>query len=169
MTPSPTPTPALMTDLVGTILVPVGHGLWLAATASAWSIVAFGFFIVVVMTRIYRSLRWTPIANAGLDPLRRFGGPDRAALFSRACGQCERHGLLFGRCKVTENLHADHIHPHSKGGTPTVANGQVLCSRHNKLKAARIPFNWELRRLERQRALYFPAAARGAVIRRSRR
>jgi hypothetical protein len=23
----------------------------------------------------------------------------------------------------------------------------VLCSRHNKQKAARIPFNWELRRL----------------------
>jgi hypothetical protein len=63
--------------------------------------------------------------------------------------------VKFGRCTETEKLHADHVHPHSKGGSTTVANGQVLCSRHNKQKAARIPFNWELWRLEKQRASYF--------------
>jgi hypothetical protein len=52
--------------------------------------------------------------------------------------------LLFGRCKETAKLHADRVHPHSKGGSTTVANGQLLCTRHNKQKAARIPFNWEL-------------------------
>src|ERR1039458_8013085 len=30
-----------------------------------------------------------PIASAGLDPLRRFGGRDRAAIFSRAGARCE--------------------------------------------------------------------------------
>jgi 5-methylcytosine-specific restriction endonuclease McrA len=49
--------------------------------------------------------------------------------------------LLFGRRKETEKLHTDHVHPRSKGGSKTVANAQVLCSRHNKQKAARIPFN----------------------------
>lgn len=169
MTPAPTPSPASMPDLVGTIFGSVGHGLWLAATASPWAGVVFGLLLVMVMARIYRAIRWAPIANAGLDPLRRFSGVDRAAVMSRAGGRCERHGLLFGRCKEIEKLHADHVHPHSKGGSTTVANGQVLCSQHNKQKAVRIPFNWELRRLEKQRALYFPADASGAVVRRESR
>jgi 5-methylcytosine-specific restriction endonuclease McrA len=119
------------------------------------------------MARGYREIRWAPIAAAGLDPLRRFGGRDRAAILSRAGAQCERQGLLFGRCKETERLQADHVHPHSKGGSTTVANGQVLCSRHNKEKAARIPFNWEIRRLEKQRGSYFPTGQSGAVVRRA--
>jgi 5-methylcytosine-specific restriction endonuclease McrA len=125
--------------------------------------------IVSVMARIYRAIMWAPIAAAVRDPVRRFAGTDRAAVLSRAGGRCERHGLLFGRCQETEKLHADHIHPHSKGGSTTVANGQVLCSRHNKQKAARIPFNWELRRLEKQRASYFPPGVSGAVVRRASR
>jgi hypothetical protein len=169
MTPAPTPPPASMTDLVGTIFGSVAHGLWLAATASPWTGAVFGLLVVMVMARVYRSIRWASIANAGLDPLRRFSHLDRAAVMSRAGGRCERHGLLFGRCKVTERLHADHIHPHSKGGSTTVANGQVLCSQHNKQKAAKIPFNWELRRLEKQRASYFPADTSGAVVRRASR
>ena len=68
-------------------------------------------------------------------------GVDRADILSCAGNRCERHSLLFGRRKETEKLHADHVHPHSKGGSTTVANAQVLCSRHNKQKAARIPFN----------------------------
>jgi hypothetical protein len=78
-----------------------------------------------------------------------------------------RHSLLLGRCKEAEKLHADHVHPHSRGGSTTVANGQVLL-RYNKQKAARIPFNWELRRLEKQRVSYFPAGDNGADVRRAR-
>jgi hypothetical protein len=125
--------------------------------------------IVYVIVHIYRAIRWAPIAAAGLDPLRLFTGVDRAAIVSRAGGRCERHGLLFGRCKETEKLHPDHVHPHSKGGSTTVANGQVLCSRHNAKKAARIPFNWELRRLDKQRASYFPKGVNGTVVRRESR
>jgi HNH endonuclease len=167
MTQTPTHLPTSTSNPIGTIVGSVGHGMWLAATSSPWLGAVFCLLILSVMARIYRAIRWGPIASAGLDPLRRFGGRDRAAIFSRAGARCERHGLLFGRCKETEKLHADHVHPHSKGGSTTVANGQVLCSRHNKQKAARIPFNWELRRLEKQRASYFPAGDSGAVVRRA--
>jgi HNH endonuclease len=168
MTPAPTPSPLSAPNVIGTVLGSVGHGMWLAVTSSPWLGAAFCLLILSVMARIYRAIRWAPIAAAGLDPLRRFSGVDRAALLSRAGARCERHGLLFGRCKETEKLHADHVHPHSKGGSTTVANGQVLCARHNKQKAARIPFNWELRRLEKQRASYFPASDSGAVVRRAK-
>jgi len=140
----------------------------LSATSSPWLGAVFCLLIVSVMARVYRAVRWAPIAAAGLDPLRRFSGVDHAAL-SRAGARCERHGLLFGRCRETAKLHADHVHPHSKGGSTTVANGHLLCSRHNKQNAARIPFNWELRRVEKQRVSYFPAGASGAVVRRASR
>ena len=169
MTPVPTPAPSSTPNPIVTIFGPVWHGMWVAATSSPWSILAFAVFILMVMLRIYRAIRWAPIENAELDHSRRFTGVARAALFSQAGGRCEQHGLLFGRCQETKKLHADHVHPHSKGGSTTVANGQVLCSRHNKQKAARIPFNWELRRLEKHRASYFPVGASGAVVRRASR
>jgi HNH endonuclease len=169
MTPAPRLSPFSTANPIGTIFGSVGHGMWLAATSSLWLDAVFCLLIVSVMARVYRAIRWAPIAAAGLDPVRRFSGVDRAAIFSRAGARCERHSLLFGRCQETEKLHADHVHPHSKGGSTTVANGQVLCSRHNKQKAARIPFNWELRRLEKQRASYFPAGDSGAVVRRASR
>jgi len=169
MTQMPTLSPFSTPNPIGTIFGSVGDGMWLAATSSPWVGAVVCLLIVSVMARVYRAVRWAPIAAAGLDPLRRFIGVDRAAILSRAGNRCERHSLLFGRCKETEKLHADHVHPHSKGGSTTVANAQVLCSRHNKQKAARIPFNWELRRLEKQRASYFPAAAGGAVVRRASR
>ncbi len=44
-------------------------------------------------------------------------------------------------------------------------NGQILCLKHNKQKSARIPYEWKLRLLARNRASYFPAGVRGRVIR----
>jgi hypothetical protein len=174
MTSAPTPSPAPNTvvtgqDLAGQILGPVWHGIWLGATSSPWTGAVLVQFAVMVMGRLYRVIRWAPIALAGRDPVRRFGRGERASLFAHAGTRCERHGLLSARCKETEKLHADHVHPHSKGGSTTVGNGQVLCSRHNKRKAARIPFNWQLRRLKTQRGSYFPAGVSGAVVRRASR
>jgi len=166
MITAPTPSPSAAPNPLGTILGPVAHGIWLGVTSSPWAGAVFCLFVAMVIARMYRAIRWAPIANARLDPKRRFNDVDRAALISRAARQCERHGLLFGRSKETEKLHADHVHPYSKGGSTTVANGQVLCSRHNKQKAARIPFNWELRRLEKLRASYYPVDASGSVVRR---
>jgi len=156
-------------NLLGQVLSSMSHGLWLAATSSPLSMLVVSLLALVVVVRIYRAFRWAPLTAAGRDPVRRYTGPDRAAVLFRAGMRCERDGLLSGRCNQTERLQADHIHPHSKGGTTTVANGQALCSRHNKQKAARIPFNWELRRLEKHRSAYSPTGISVAVVRRSRR
>lgn len=86
---------------------------------------------------------------------------------TRAGGRCEFHGLLGGRCTATQRLQADHVHPHSRGGSTTVGNGQALCARHNRAKAARIPFEWELRRIAKRRTAYYPAGVSGAVVRRT--
>jgi hypothetical protein len=153
----------------GLIFNSISQGLWQAATSSRPAMFMSALLIMMIAAHIYRTLRWAPLTAAGRDPLRRYTGADRAAVLFRAGKRCERDGLLSGRCTETEQLQADHIHPHSKGGTTTVANGQALCSRHNKQKAARIPFNWELRRLERRRAGYSPAGISLTVIRRSRR
>jgi len=120
MTQMPTLSPFSTPNPIGTIFGSVGDGMWLAATSSPWVGAVFCLLIVSVMARVYRAVRWAPIAAAGLDPLRRFIGVDRAAILSRAGNRCERHSLLFGRCKETEKLHADHVHPHSKGGSTTV-------------------------------------------------
>ena len=159
----PTPNP------LGLVLGSMSHGLWLAATSSPLAMLMFSLLALMVVVRTYRAVRWAPLTAAGRDPVRRYTGADRAAVLFRAGMRCERDGLLSGRCTQTEQLQADHIHPHSKGGTTTVGNGQALCSRHNKQKAARIPFNWELRRLERRRVTYSPAGISLTIIRRSRR
>lgn len=109
MTQTPTHLPTSTSNPIGTIFGSVGHGMWLAATSSPWLGAVFCLLILSVMARIYREIRWAPIASAGLDPLRQFGGRDRAAILSRAGVRCERHSLLFGRCTETEKLHADHV------------------------------------------------------------
>jgi 5-methylcytosine-specific restriction endonuclease McrA len=99
------------------------------------------------------------------DPVRRFSRADKAVVLARAGGRCEHHHPLYGRCEQTAGLEADHVHPHSRGGWTAVENGQALCRRHNKAKSARVPWNWQLDRLARRRAAYFPAGAPTAVVR----
>jgi hypothetical protein len=168
VSPSPASSPATQ-DLIREFLSPVWHGIWLGMASSPWTGALFILFIIMMTGRIYRVIRWAPIAMAERDLVRRFEGVDRVALFARAAGRCERHGLLSGRRQETNNLQADHVHPYVRGGSTTVANGQVLCSRHNKQKAARVPFNWQLRRLERPRGLYYPEGVSGVVVRHTRR
>ena len=100
------------------------------------------------------------------DPQRLFVGADRATLLARAGRRCEHHSFLSGRCATTDRLQADHVHPHSRGGATSVANGQVLCGRHNAHKANRIPWAWELDRLARRRQAYFPPDTPTTVVRR---
>jgi hypothetical protein len=47
-----------------------------------------------------------------------------------------------------------------------VANAQALCGRHNRAKAATVPFRWQLRAIERRRTRYYPAGVSGAVMQR---
>lgn len=169
-TPAPAPTTVVTgQDLAGQILGPVWHGIWLGATSSPWTGALFVFFVVMVLVHVYRVIRWAPIAMGGRDRVRRFGGLDRVALLMHAGARCEFHGVLSGRCQETKSLQGDHVHPYSRGGSTTVGNGQVLCARHNKQKADKIPFNWQVRRLARQRILYFPQGVSGVVVRRASR
>ena len=101
----------------------------------------------------------------GRDPRRTFSRAEKVALLERAGHRCEHHSWLLGRCRETEALQADHVHPHSRGGATDVANGQVLCRWHNRKKAAWVPWGWELARLERRRRAYFPPGSVAAVVR----
>lgn len=148
-------------DIVG----PFVHGLWQGVTASPWTI-AFSILLMLGFAlRVFRFFRWLPLTAATRDPMRRFARADRAAIIRRAGGRCEFHGLIGGRCRATENLHADHVHPHSRGGSTTLGNGQALCARHNRQKAAHIPYEWQIRKIEKQRRTYFPTGENGAVLR----
>ncbi|HEX2942795.1 MAG TPA: HNH endonuclease, partial [Rhodopila sp.] len=117
---------------------------------------------------VFRFFRWLPVTSQPKDPMRRFQGDLRAHVMRRAGARCEHHGLVGARCRQTEHLHVDHIHPHSKGGGTTVRNGQALCSRHNKQKAAKIPYQWQVRRLQSRRRGYFPSGEPVEVVRRER-
>ncbi|MGY1653410.1 HNH endonuclease [Geodermatophilus sp. SYSU D01119] len=103
------------------------------------------------------------------DPVRRFSRTDRRAVLDRAGHRCEHHSLVEGRCRATEDLQADHVHPHSRGGATAVENAQALCRRHNERKSARVPWDRELRRLAHRRAAYFPPGVPTAVVRRPQR
>jgi hypothetical protein len=134
-----------------------------AAAAHPW---ITGLFALLVLVRLVEGVRTAVHGRYPRDPQRLFVGADRATLLARAGRRCEHHSFLFGRCAVTERLQADHVHPHSRGGATNVANGQVLCGRHNARKANRIPWTWELDRLARRRQTYFPPGMPTAVVRR---
>ena len=67
-----------------------------------------------------------------LSPGRLIPSSIKQAVFLRDGGKCVE-------CGATDNLHFDHILPHSKGGTSYSAeNVQILCARHNLSKSAKI-------------------------------
>jgi 5-methylcytosine-specific restriction endonuclease McrA len=131
--------------------------------SSPWLV---GFFALIAVNAMVRTVRAVVHGRHSQDPQRRFSGFERAEIFARAGNRCEQHSWLFGRCRETEGLQADHVHPHSRGGATVIENGQALCRRHNKQKSARVPWNWELTRLARRREAYFPPGTPGAVVRR---
>ena len=145
-----------------TFLRPFLHGMWMGITSSPWVAAAFALFVLLAAVGLIHAVAHP---RGRRDPIRRFSRADKAILLARAGQQCERHGWLFGRCKQRERLEADHIHPHSRGGQTALANGQVLCRRHNSDKRANIPFNWQLRRIEKRRASYYPPDAPRSVSR----
>jgi hypothetical protein len=132
---------------------PIAHGMWLGITSSPWVAMGFALFVVGSAVGLVRAAAHP---RGRRDPIRRFSRTDKAILLTRAGHRCERHAWLVGRCKQTEKLEADHIHPHSRGGQTALANGQVLCRRHNRDKRASVPFNWQLGQIEKRRAVYYP-------------
>ena len=161
LTPAPSPTKPGID--VGKIAGGVGHALVTTATAHPWVGVMAVLAVAVSVTEFVRSL----IHRGPRDAVRRFSARDRAAVFLRAGGRCEHFGL-FGRCRATTQLEADHVHPHSRGGWTNVANGQALFRAHNRAKRARVPYSWQLKRLEKRRGAYFPPGVPGTVARHER-
>lgn len=76
------------------------------------------------------------------DKKRAFSELDRIIIYRKGkgmCQQCLRDGISENESKVTwSNFQADHIFPHSKGGKTIIDNGELLCSRHNQLKGAKV-------------------------------
>ncbi len=66
------------------------------------------------------------------DPNRNFSIDQRLIIWRRDGEQCK----LCGTVVVLNEMHADHIQPHSAGGATTVENGQCLCVTCNLSKGA---------------------------------
>ena len=145
-------------DLVGEVLRSALAGV----LSTPWLV---GLLVVLAIGKLVQLGRAVVHGGRGRDPRRTFSRAEKAAILERAGHRCEHHTWLLGRCRETEALHADHVHPHSRGGATDVANGQALCRRHNRRKAARVPWGWELARLERRRRTYFPPGSVTAVVR----
>lgn len=141
----------------------VWRGVWLGVSQHPWVGVILVLTVLISVTEFVRSV----IHSGPRDPARRFSHRDRAEVLARAGGRCEHHGW-FGRCRETDRLECDHVHPHSRGGWTNIANGQALCGFHNRDKRARVPYGWQLRRLEKQREAYYPISASRSVVRHAR-
>lgn len=69
-----------------------------------------------------------------LEQTRQIPGKVKLAVFTRDKGEC----IMCGK---KDNLHFDHILPYSKGGTSLKEeNIQLLCSRHNLEKSAKLDY-----------------------------
>jgi hypothetical protein len=162
----PTTTPTAPTTPPGfdakSMLGRLAHGFWTAVSNSPWLGVLLAVLVLAGAVRLVRS-----IVHGGhsKDIVRRFSQAERRIIFSRAGSRCEHHFLFFGRCRATNALEADHVHPHSRGGWTSVNNGQALCQRHNRKKSARVPWDWQLNRLAQRRAAYFLSHHDPVVVR----
>ncbi len=77
------------------------------------------------------------------DERRGFSEVERIAIYRRDDGLCQ-HCLAEGKSTKEaavpwSEYEADHVIPHSRGGTTTIANAQVLCTYHNRTKGATSP------------------------------
>lgn len=76
------------------------------------------------------------------DSRRAFNEAERIAIYRRDGGLCH---VCIGEGKKKSEAHvlwskydADHVIPHSKGGSTTLANGRVTCRFHNRSKGAKV-------------------------------
>ena len=144
----------------------VPSAFWRAATSSPWIIGLLALAGLMLVAQLVHALVVGPIVK---DESRRFSHSQKKILLERAGKRCEHHGWLFGRCRQTTSLEADHVHPHSKGGWTRLENGQILCRHHNKLKRANVPWEYELRAIEKRRRAYYPDGVSGTVVRKAAR
>jgi hypothetical protein len=97
--------------------------------------------------RILRQLFFDYAAEIGhtmltKDDRRAFSEAERIHIYRRdngLCQMCLAEGKPDKESLVSwSEYEADHVIPHSKGGRTDIANAQVLCRYHNKIKGARI-------------------------------
>lgn len=74
--------------------------------------------------------------NSQKDQRRFFTPAQRRALYWASEGRCEECGTELN----PKNWHADHDHPHSKGGITDVINGRALCPSCNLKKGANMRY-----------------------------
>lgn len=67
------------------------------------------------------------------DPKRGFSNDQRIIIWRRDNETCQSCGKLI----TVDEMHADHIVPHTRGGRTTVENGQSLCADCNLKKGAK--------------------------------
>lgn len=110
---------SLASEIISTAL-----GAFLAAWFMLWIILGILSLCLRFVTR---------------DPQRLFTAQQKRYLMLQANGRCEHRWFLLLRCAQNQRLQADHVMPWSRGGRTTLANGQMLCPRHNRRKTNRLP------------------------------
>lgn len=96
----------------------------------------------VLRERFFGFLEEQGLAVKVKDQQRTFSEAQRLFIYRRdegLCQECIAQGKSRNEARVAwSEYEADHVLPHSKGGMTDDANGQVLCSMHNKLKGAAV-------------------------------
>lgn len=72
--------------------------------------------VVGVFGRVAEQLTWP----RRVARVRRFSMAQYRTIVNRAGWRCEHHSLIFGRCPETDNLEADHVQPHARGGQTAI-------------------------------------------------
>ena len=103
-------------DIVGEVL----RSVLTEVLSTPWLV---GLLVLLALGKMVQLGRAVVHGGHGRDPRRTFSRAEKVALLERAGHRCEHHSWLLGRCRETEALQADHVHPHSRGGATDVANG----------------------------------------------
>ncbi|GEL44888.1 hypothetical protein CHO01_00040 [Cellulomonas hominis] len=113
--------------------------------------------ILIVLGALTQRLRGAAVGrwSGAVDPQRMYSPEQRRVIHERAGGQCEYTGWGWQRCRSASE-HADHLHPHAKGGATSLRNGVAACAHHNTSKGAKVLARSKIRSLERRRRRYFP-------------
>lgn len=90
------------------------------------------------------------------DPWRVFKNAPKKRIYRRAGTRCEWFSKDGVRCENMSDLQIDHIYPWAAGGWTIEENAQVLCIGHHTVKGGLVPDEEYIKRVETQRAEYFP-------------
>jgi 5-methylcytosine-specific restriction endonuclease McrA len=97
---------------------------------------------LVIRQLLFKYLKEAGLALIEKDTKRAFNEGERIAIYKSAkgvCAVCKEHGKSDEEATVSwDEYEADHLTPHSKGGTTSIENAQLLCRYHNRSKGAKI-------------------------------